>query len=91
MCGGVGAVGIAHAEVDDVLAAAARRELELAGDVEDVGRQRGKAAKGFQESLLRSIVHDSIVRIDATGYFRGVRLKIETGSDMWRQVRYRPA
>src|SRR5205814_2676777 len=34
-----GSVGIAHAEVDDVLAAPARRHLELRGDVEDVGRE----------------------------------------------------
>ena len=36
-----GTVGIAHAEVDNVLAAPASRGLELACDVEDVG---GKAA-----------------------------------------------
>ena len=33
------AVGVAHAEVDDVLAAAARGHLQLGGDVEDVRRQ----------------------------------------------------
>jgi hypothetical protein len=32
-------VGVAHAHVDDVLAAAARGHLELGGDVEDVGGQ----------------------------------------------------
>jgi hypothetical protein len=32
-------VGIAHAHVDDVFAAPARRHLQLAGDVEDVGGQ----------------------------------------------------
>ena len=37
------AVGIAHAEVDDVLAAAARGHLELGGDVEDVRRQAREA------------------------------------------------
>ena len=42
-----GAVRIAHAEVDDVFAAASRLGLHLAGGVEDVRRQRGKAAKGF--------------------------------------------
>jgi hypothetical protein len=34
-----GAVGIAHTEVDDVLAPAAGRHLELGGDVEDVRRE----------------------------------------------------
>ena len=33
------AVWIAHAEIDDVLAAAARGHLELGGDRKDVGRQ----------------------------------------------------
>ena len=33
------AVGVAHAEVDDVLAAPAGGHLELGGDVEDVRRQ----------------------------------------------------
>ena len=33
------AVGVAHAEVDDVFAAAARGHLQLGGDVEDVRRQ----------------------------------------------------
>ena len=37
---GRGAVGIAHAEVDDVFAAAAGGDLHLAGDVEDVGGRR---------------------------------------------------
>ena len=32
-------IGVAHAEVDDVLATPARRHLELGGDVEDVWRQ----------------------------------------------------
>src|ERR1700679_3583832 len=36
-----GAVGIAHAEVDDVFAAASRLGLHLASGVEDVRRQRG--------------------------------------------------
>src|SRR5439155_19924066 len=31
--------GVAHAHVDDVLARAARRHLQLVGDVEDVGRK----------------------------------------------------
>ncbi len=36
---GRGAVGVAHAEVDDVFAAAAGGDLHFAGDVEDVGRE----------------------------------------------------
>ena len=32
-------VGVAHRQVDDVLAAPARRHLQLVGDVEDVGRK----------------------------------------------------
>ena len=36
---GGGAVGIAHAEVDDVFAAAARGDFHFAGDVEDIGRK----------------------------------------------------
>ena len=36
---GRGAVGIAHAEIDDVFAAAAGGHLHLAGDVEDISRQ----------------------------------------------------
>ena len=42
-----GLVGIAHAEVDHVLAAPARGELQLAGDVEDVRRQALDAGKFF--------------------------------------------
>ena len=38
-------VGIAHREVDDVLAGAARRELQVADDVEDVGREPFDARK----------------------------------------------
>ena len=37
---GRGAVGVAHAHVDDVLARAARRHLQLVGDVEDVRGRR---------------------------------------------------
>ena len=47
MCLGRGAVGVAHAEVDDVLAAAAGGHLELGGDVEDVGRQALDPAELF--------------------------------------------
>jgi len=42
-----GPVGIAHAEVDDVLAAATRCELQLAGDVENVRRQARDAGEFF--------------------------------------------
>ncbi len=41
------AVGVAHAEVDDVFAAAARGGLELAGDVEDVLGQTREATEVF--------------------------------------------
>ena len=34
-----GPVGVAHAQVDDVLAAPARRQLQFGGDIEDIGRQ----------------------------------------------------
>ncbi len=47
MCCGVGPVGIAHAHVDDVLAAATRRHLQLGGDVEDVRRQALDARELF--------------------------------------------
>src|SRR5690606_16623462 len=40
-----GTIRIAHAHVDDVLAAPSRSHLELAGDVEDVGRQAADARK----------------------------------------------
>src|SRR5690606_19464827 len=40
-----GAVGIAHAEVDDVLATAAGGHLQLGGDIEDVGGQTIDARK----------------------------------------------
>src|SRR5207302_677460 len=36
-------VGIAHAEIDDVLAAPPRRHLELGGDVEDIRWQPREA------------------------------------------------
>jgi hypothetical protein len=42
-----GLIGIAHAEVDHVLAAPARGELELAGYVENVGRQALYSSKFF--------------------------------------------
>jgi hypothetical protein len=43
-----GAVGVAHRQVDDVFAAAARRELQLGGDVEDV---RGQAVDARKAAL----------------------------------------
>ena len=46
-----GLIGIAHAEVDDVLAALARRDLQLAGDVEDVRRQPFDPRKLLHESI----------------------------------------
>ena len=39
MCGGVGPSGLPIAEVDDVLAGAPRRLLQVADDVEDVRRE----------------------------------------------------
>ena len=44
---GRGAVGVAHAEVDDVFAAAAGGDLHLAGDVEDVRREALNAGELF--------------------------------------------
>jgi hypothetical protein len=41
-------IGVAHAEVDDVFAAAARGELQLGRDVEDV---RGKAVDARKAAL----------------------------------------
>jgi hypothetical protein len=38
-------VGIAHRQVDHVLAAAARRHLQLVGDVEDVRRKAPDSLK----------------------------------------------
>ena len=46
---GRGAVGVAHAEVDDVFAAAAGGHLHFAGDVEDVGGQALNARKLFHD------------------------------------------
>ncbi len=46
---GRGSVGVAHAEVDDVFSAAARGDLHLAGDVEDIGRQALNAAELFHD------------------------------------------
>ena len=58
-CGG-GAVGIAHAEVDDVLAARARRGLHRVDFGEDVGRQAldavefvGHAARHDRDAAVR--------------------------------------
>ena len=44
---GRGAVGVAHAEVDDVFAAAAGGHLHFAGDVEDVSGEALNAGKLF--------------------------------------------
>ena len=46
---GRGAVGVAHAEVDDVFAAAARGHLHLPGDVEDVGGEALDTGKLFHD------------------------------------------
>jgi hypothetical protein len=40
-------VGIAHAEIDDVLAGGTRLRLELTNDIEDVGRQSLDAGEMF--------------------------------------------
>jgi hypothetical protein len=47
-----GAVGVAHAEVDDVFAAAAGAGFEFAGDIEDVRGQPREAGKFFHDSLI---------------------------------------
>ena len=47
-------IGIAHAEVDDVLAARARLGLQIVDDVEDVGRQAFDALEvGVQGCVSR--------------------------------------
>ena len=59
--GGRGAVGIAHAEVDDVFATAARGGLHLAGDVEDVGGKALNAGKlVHDDSSVRPVVSDQL-------------------------------
>ena len=50
---GRGAVGVAHAEVDDVFPAAAGGDLHLPGDVEDIGGQALDAAELFHEDSLQ--------------------------------------
>jgi hypothetical protein len=47
-----GAVGIAHAHIDDVLAATARRHLQFRRDVENVRRQALDAGKLSHLTLL---------------------------------------
>ncbi len=47
-------VGVAHAEVDDVLAAAASGHLQFGGDVENV---RGKAFDARETALRTDISH----------------------------------
>ncbi len=47
-----GAVGVAHAEVDDVFAAAAGGDLHLPGDVEDIRGQALNTAELFHEPSL---------------------------------------
>ena len=46
-----GLIGVAHAEVDHVLAPLAGGGLQLAGDVEDVGRQALDARELLHESI----------------------------------------
>ena len=56
---GRGAVGIAHAEVDDVFAAAAGGDLHFAGDVEDVGGQTLNAGELFHgDSSVKAGIRD---------------------------------
>ncbi len=55
---GRGAVGIAHAEVDDVFAAAARGDFHLAGDVEDVGREALNTAELFHDDSSMTVVSE---------------------------------
>ena len=52
-----GSIGIAHAEIDDVFAAASRGHLHLAGDVEDVGGQALNAGELFHgDSSVKAAV-----------------------------------
>jgi hypothetical protein len=54
-----GAVRVAHAEVDDVFATAARGGLHLAGDVEDVGGKALNAGKlVHDDSSVRPVDSD---------------------------------
>ena len=59
MCGGVGAVRVAHAEVDDVLAGAPRLLLQVPDDVEDVGRQALMRGKSFGSMARLCAPHPS--------------------------------
>src|SRR4051794_26923348 len=55
---GRSAVGIAHAEVDDVFSTAARGDFHFAGDVEDIGRQALNTAELFHGSLQNTGIRD---------------------------------
>ena len=58
-----GLIRIAHAEVDDVLAAAACRELQLAGYVKDVRRQALDAGELFHGAAAqkRDILSEPLI------------------------------
>jgi uncharacterized protein len=78
-----GPVGVAHRQVDDVLARAARRHLQLVGDVEDVGGQ-ALDAREFGDHGLGRVVHVHVAllqrnkRYDSSRTRRSVKsLKIE--------------
>ncbi|MCY1183139.1 hypothetical protein D9M73_237390 [compost metagenome] len=47
-----GAIGVAHAQVDDVLATTAGSHLELGGDVEDVGGETIDARKAARRTWV---------------------------------------
>ena len=69
MCARRRPVGIAHAEVDDVLAAPARRHLQLGGDVEDVRRQALDAGEIFHGTYARVMaVGEAIMLAALTPY-----------------------
>src|SRR6185437_15434954 len=55
-----GAIGIAHAEVDNVFTTATRGHLHLAGDVEDIGREALDTAEFFHgdSSVQGSVISD---------------------------------
>ena len=55
-----GAVGVAHAEVDNVFATAARRHFQLGGDVEDVGGETINARKTARRTVFGHVNLDNV-------------------------------
>jgi hypothetical protein len=57
-----GAIGIAHAHIDNVLTAAPGGELKLGGNVEDV---RGKSVNAREVALARTHSHKILLDVSA--------------------------